>query len=244
MNPTPTTQLMIQVAMRCEALPLIKHWNLGGSMPMDPHLSAEVWRGQPHGVSVALVTHGIDPSIGCDRIGTETATLVAFAGLRATGATHLINAGTCGGFRARGGNIGTVYMPTRFMFHDQRVAIPGLSEFARSDQCTGDFPRMRQAAQALNGICSTGSSLDATQSEFEFFDANEITCKDMEATAIARVCQDMSIPFAALKVVTDFVDHHESAAEAFLQNLATASAKMTHAVDQCVRQFAQDRRFG
>lgn len=234
MNQPEQPDILLQIAMRVEAMSLIDLWSLKSYGQLDPALPAELWRGHAHGRKIALVIHGLDPTYHCDQIGTETATIVAFLAIRLTRAKLLLNAGTCGGFQSQGANIGDAYMPTRFFFHDQRVGIDRFRDFGIADRSIADRPLARKAAQAKVGTCSTGSSLDVTASELALFARESVTCKDMEAAAIVRVAHDLSTPFVAVKVVTDLVDHHEPVATAFLRNLAIAQARLAVAVDAVV----------
>lgn len=230
MLPTPT-DFLFQVAMQAEAQPLISHFNLQHAGRLAPHTHAELFTGTAHGRSIAIVTHGRDPDFHCDRLGTETATLVAHLALVACRPSLLVSAGACGGFHAQGGAIGDLYMPTRFFFHDQRIAIPHFEQFGVGDCTVIDHPESRAAIGAKHGTCSTGSSLDATASEMALFARERVTCKDMEAAAIVRVARDHSTAFMALKVVTDLVDDHEPVERAFARNLSKALERLVVGVD-------------
>lgn len=232
------SDLLIHVAMRAEAMPIVERLDLKPVGQLDPHLPSQLWRGLVYGHRITLVINGCDPEFDCDRIGTESATIVVFLALRLTLPKLLINAGTCGGFALQGSAIGDMYMPTRFLFHDQRVALPKFDAFAKGDQQTADFPLIRSAINAKHGTCSTGSSLDTTAQEMAFFEAESVTCKDMEAAAILRVARDLETPFIALKAVTDLVDHRQTAQESFLKNLKFASTRLAVAVDDAARVFS------
>ena len=52
--------------------------------------------------------------------------------------THLkpdlvINAGTAGGFKQKGGRVGDVYIGTLHAHHDRRIPIPGFSDYGRGN---------------------------------------------------------------------------------------------------------------
>jgi 5'-methylthioadenosine nucleosidase len=49
----------------------------------------------------------------------------------------------------------------------------------------------------------------------------------MEAAAVAYVCEQMSVPFMALKAITDLVDHPTATADQFNANLSMASKRLT-----------------
>ena len=58
----------------------------------------------------------------------------------------------------------------------------------------------------------------------------DAVAKDMEAAAVAWTCERLGVPFTALKVITDLVDHHEEAAEQFSRNLKRATQRLAEAV--------------
>jgi 5'-methylthioadenosine nucleosidase len=230
--------ILLHVAMLSEARPLLDLLALDAASPLDPALPAHVWR-RADGGPLAMVVHGIDPEHACDRIGTETATLVSHLAIRSMRPKLVINAGTCGGFESRGATIGAIYVPSRYLFHDQRVALPRFSEFARgmidadaplsaggTSAPPGD-PRSASAAAAAmgaaRGTLATGSSLDAMPDELALFDLEGVVAKDMEGAAIARVCRDLRTPLVAVKAVTDMVDHHADTAAQFVRNLDHAT---------------------
>ena len=56
----------------------------------------------------------------------------------------------------------------------------------------------------------------------------------MEGATIAWVAEMLSIPFFALKVITDIVDGDNAPQEEFLANLATAAAQLQATVPKVV----------
>jgi 5'-methylthioadenosine nucleosidase len=249
--------ILLHVAMLSEARPLLERFGLDAASPLDEAIPAHVWR-RSGGGSVALVVHGIDPCHACDRIGTETATLVAHLAIRSLRPSLVINAGTCGGLERAGAAIGTIYVPSRYMFHDQRVDLPRFGAFARSvidadapiaaggtSAPAGD-PRAAAAAAAAigagRGTLSTGSSLDVTPGEMDLFGREGVVAKDMEGAAIARVCRDLRTPLVAVKAVTDLVDHHADTAAQFVRNLAFATQCLSGALQSLIHALAPHAR--
>jgi 5'-methylthioadenosine nucleosidase len=249
--------ILLHVAMLSEARPLIDLFRLDVASPLDPALPAHVLR-PGDGGPLALVVHGIDPAYACDRIGTETATLVSHLAIRSLRPKLVINAGTCGGFESRGATIGAIYVPSRYLFHDQRVALPRFGEFARGvvDADTplaaggisapaGDpksAPAAAAAIGAARGTLATGSSLDATRDELALFDREGVVAKDMEGAAIARVCRDLRTPLVAVKAVTDMVDHHADTAAQFTRNLSRATECLSAALQRLLPTLAPHAR--
>ena len=256
--PAPgSCDILLHVAMLAEARPLIDQFELDASGALEVGLPAHVWR-RSRGGPLALVVHGIDPTHACDRIGTETATLVSHLAIRAMRPKLVINAGTCGGFEGRGATIGAIYVPSRYLFHDQRVDLPRYGDFARgaidadaplaadgTSAPPGDPRSAAAVAAALGaarGTLATGSSLDATAHEMALFEREGVVAKDMEGAAIARVCRDLRTPLVAVKAVTDLVDHHADTASQFVRNLALATERLTEALERLVGSLAPRTR--
>ncbi|MSR44988.1 MAG: hypothetical protein EXS15_06515 [Phycisphaerales bacterium] len=235
MNERDLADCLIHVAMQGEAQPMINALGLRHNGSLERAYPAQLWIGAAHAKSIALVTHGIDPTHQCDRLGTETAMLVAHLGIHRIKPRLLINAGTCGGFKSQGGAIGDVYLPTRFLFHDHRMPLPKFEGYAMGEITIADRPELRSAIGAKPGTCSTGSSLDATPDELAFFHRESVTCKDMEAASVANAARDSATQFIAVKVVTDIVEHREVVADEFLRNFARATAQLAMAVDRLLR---------
>ena len=249
--------ILLHVAMLSEARPLIEQLGLDASSRLEDGLPAHVWTRMAGG-PLALVVHGIDPDHACDRIGTETATLVSFLAIRSLRPSLVINAGTCGGFRSRGGAIGALYVPSRYLFHDQRVDLPRFGDFARGSidadapiseggtaAPAGDARCPASVAAAIGaerGALSTGSSLDATAQEMALFEREGVVAKDMEGAAIARTCRDLRTPLVAVKVVTDLVDHHADTAAQFVRNLSFATGCLSAALQRLLGTLAPPAR--
>ncbi|MBU3728174.1 MAG: hypothetical protein FGM37_02860, partial [Phycisphaerales bacterium] len=184
--------------------------------------------------------------------------LVAPLAIRSLRPRLVINAGTCGGFESRGAAIGTVYVPNRYLFHDQRVDLPRFGDFARSvidaDAPLGEGgtsapegdPRSAAAIAASigasRGTLATGSSLDATTAEMELFDRERVVAKDMEGAAIARVCRDLRTPLVAVKAVTDLVDHRADTAAQFVRNLSFATQSLSASLQRILGTLAPHAR--
>ena len=249
--------ILLHVAMLAEARPLLDQFKLDAASPLDAGLPAHVWR-RSGGGPLALVVHGIDPDHACDRIGTETATLVSHLAVRALRPKLVINAGTCGGFESRGATIGAIYVPSRYLFHDQRVDLPRFGDFARgaidadaplpaggTSAPAGDprsAPAVAAAIGAARGPLATGSSLDATATELALFDREGVVAKDMEGAAIARVCRDLRTPLVAVKSVTDMVDHKADTAAQFVRNLSKATDRLAAALERLLGSLAPGAR--
>jgi 5'-methylthioadenosine nucleosidase len=87
-----------------------------------------------------------------------------------------------------------------------------------------------RAAGFKEGVVSTGNSLDYTTECMRIMHANQAAVKEMEAAAVAYVCELWNVPMFAIKSVTDIVDGDRAAAEEFLANLGKATQALKVAV--------------
>lgn len=216
----PIKRIAMLFAMHAEGAPIADQLQLDTGEKLDADLPARIRRGTVGVVELVHCVHGVDPKYGVDRIGTETATLVAWLMIEKYRPDLLINAGTCGGFSSRGANVGDAYLAAgEFLYHDHRVPIPGFRELGEARIPAEPFPAVAELLGIRSGPFSSGVSIDATDEERAFFDREGVVAKDMEATAIAAVARDRGIPFLAIKAITDLVEHSEPSHEMFLRNL-------------------------
>jgi 5'-methylthioadenosine nucleosidase len=233
-------RIAILYAMEAEGSPLADRLGLGAANEVHKGLPARVRQGKIASVEVFLLFNGIDPVHGVDRIGLEHAAVTTWALIEKFKPQLLINAGTCGGFQSRGATIGTTYLAGGdYLIHDHRIPLPGFQELGMSRIPTTRYRRVEERLGLSAGPISSGSSLDATESERLFFEKERVVAKDMEATAIARVAQDLQTPLLTMKAVTDLVDHPEPAQDAFLRNLRSTTMHLTDHMEQLVQWIGE-----
>lgn len=223
--------------MEQEASPFVEHLGLtqveGYFPPQTPFLAFE---GQHGDVQVTVITLGKDKvyGTGVDNAGTVPASLATFLALqRPTDSKSydlVLNAGTCGGFQRKGMAIGDVVLTTGVAHHDRRIPIPGFDAMGIGKLETLNPSKMAEAMGYKTGICTTGNSLDKVEKDDELMKANDASVKDMEAGAIAWVCQMCDTPYLGTKVVTDIVDGGVPTQEEFLANLASAAQSLQQAL--------------
>ena len=247
-SPAETTieRLCVLYALETEAQPLLDRLGLREQPAVDPQLRPRHFAGTVGTLHVDLLTMGRDPRSGTERVGTDAATLAAYMGIRKLAPDLLMNAGTCGGFEARGGAVGAIYVSSGdLLFHDRRIPIESFRLQAEGRWPCTPATRLAAAIGAREGVVSTGNSLDTAPGELEFMARERVCAKDMEATAIAQVCAQCAVPFVAVKAVTDLVDHPEPVQEAFLRNLRMVSALLGERMEAGIRWLgAHPRRVG
>ena len=232
--PARVRHVLLFVAMRSEAEPIARA------------LGATCGSALVGGARIELLVPGVDPVLGVDRLGPVHAA-AALARAFVLGRPDLVvNMGTCGGFEAHGQGIADLVVVRDTLFHDARVALDGFDRLARAHtRLSPSEARLTQLGTTLGahiGLASTGASLDATADELALFRQTRALAKDMELAALAVACREANVPLAALKGVTDLVDHHEPTAEAFLRNLKNTGDRIAAAAGSFIEEVIADGR--
>jgi len=234
--------VVIVMAMKAEAQPFIDHLDLQKDADrFHKGLRAECYSGTyKDETKVHLVLNGQCHKYGVDIVGTVGGAVTTFAAVQALSPDLVINAGTCGGFRAMGGEVGSIYLCTSFLNHDRRIAIPGFDAFGVGELNTFDLnPELLVQVGAQSGVVSTGNSLNMTKEDEGYIKKHKATCKDMEGAAVAYMCDQLSVPMFALKSVTDIVDGEHPTPEEFLKNLGTAAKSLQQALPKVLSFIAE-----
>ncbi len=227
----PTGGLVIVVAMAAEAAGVRSRYGLDGDgTALHPAFPARAWSTTTPDGPVAIVTNGIDPDFGVDSIGTQAAITTTMHAIDRFAPRVVLSAGTCGGFAARGGAIGSTYLATEVRRHDRRVEVDGMREMMRADEGVLDPGAVAAELGLETGPVTTSDSLDAPPLDLARMTEVGAVAKEMEAAAIAWVCRRHGIAFQACKVVTDLVDHPEETQVQFLRNLAAAGERLAEIV--------------
>jgi len=232
----PISTIVIIIAMQTEALPLVNKFQL------TEDLDSVFPKGVPwiryHGVykdlNINLIWPGKDLALGVDSVGTVSASLVTYAAIQALKPDLIINAGTAGGFKAKGAGIGDVFLASDCAFHDRRIPIPVFDLYGVGLRQAFSTPNLVKELNPKVGKLSTGDSLDMSSQDEASITANEAAIKDMEGAAVAYVADLLKVPAIFLKAVTDIVDGEKPTAEEFLQNLAAVTAALDQAVTQVI----------
>ena len=248
----PIRRVAFLFALSDEGLGFAQGLGLEDRGRLDPHLPAHWWggrwsangedAGEPGSLEIAVGFAGADPELGVDRIRTIAAALAGYKLCHRVGPDLLVNAGTCGGFQARGGEVGSVYVADHeILFHDHRVPIAGWDRFGEGRIPARATDAVIQAVGGVRGVVSTGDSFTPCAEELAFFYREGVHAKEMEAAAVARLARDLGMPFLAIKAVTDLVDHTEPEQEAFSRNLHRVSAELQARLMRLVEWLAAGR---
>jgi nucleoside phosphorylase len=117
-------KVAILFAMEQEAAPTIARLGLKPLGAFAPPLACLAFEGAHAGLAVTVVVNGTDAVFKTANVGTVAAALTAHAVCDRLKPDLLISAGTAGGFKARGGAIGDVYVTSESVNHDRRCGAP------------------------------------------------------------------------------------------------------------------------
>lgn len=171
----------------------------------------EFWVGHLHGQEVVAVL---------SRIGKVAAATTATALIERFGVTHIVFTGVAGGL-APGVQVGDIVVADSFLQHDldaspifPRYEVPlyGVSRFATDTALSDTLARAARAAlpgvPLHRGLVVSGDRFVSTTSEARALQAAlpEALAVEMEGAAIAQVCHDYDLPFAAVRTVSDRAD--------------------------------------
>jgi len=246
-SPKKISNVVIAIAMEAEAKPFIEHLNLQEQPNFfksnkSKKIPFQAFRGTYESCNLTVITNGKDNvhGTGVDNCGTVPAALATYLTLDKlsddeNGETDLvINAGTCGGFKRKGAEIGDVYFTTAVVNHDRRIPIPDFVPYGVGKIDTVDASNLASKLNAKLGVCTTGNSLDKHDWDDEHMMNNDASVKDMEAAAIAWSCQLHDVPYLGVKVVTDIVDGDKPTQDEFLENLHTAAKSLQDALPKVI----------
>lgn len=230
--------VVVQFAMAGEAAPLLARGRYH-ALPPEPAYGFTVHEGHTAlGDALVVAIADAHPRFGVDRVGTVPAALLAHLLIERHAPAALISAGTAGGFRARGGAVGDLFLGVdHVVFHDRRIPMPGFEAMG-----PGHFPVAgdRALASALGvrpGLVSSGDSLDCTPEDLRLLVALGADAKEMEAAAIGWVCEHRGVPLYLLKSITDLVDDPADTATQFLANHDLAVGRLAPVLEQLVARL-------
>ncbi len=186
----------------------------------------DFWLGQLHGQPVAL---------GLSRIGKVSATLTAAVLIGHFGASRIVFTGVAGGL-AQGVKVGDVVVAHDFIQHDldasplfPRYEVPlyGRSRFACDPALTSllglaadralatsshDALQLLMGAQVHRGLIASGdrfvsSAAESSRLQADLQDAGHTALAvEMEGAAVAQICADYGVAFAAMRTISDRAD--------------------------------------
>lgn len=193
----------------------------------------EFWLGQLHGREVVVVL---------SRIGKVAAATTATILIERFGVQCLVFTGVAGGLHPIA-QVGDVVVATEFLHHDMdasplfprfEVPLTGVSRFAAdrvlSNQLADAVSRSLPSIRLHLGLMVSGDRFVCTTAEsLALQDAvPDALAVEMEGAAIAQVCADYGVSFAAVRTISDRAD--DAAHGDFLQFVKTTASPYSAAI--------------
>ncbi|XP_058213150.1 5'-methylthioadenosine/S-adenosylhomocysteine nucleosidase-like isoform X2 [Rhododendron vialii] len=228
--------VVIIISMQTEAIPLVNKFQLKEDLnPVFPMGVPWVrYFGTYKDLNINVIWPGKDTILGVDSVGTISASLVTYASILALQPDLIINAGTAGGFKAKGASIADIFLASDVAFHDRRIPIPVFDLYGVGLRQAFPTPNLAKTLNLKVGKLTTGDSLDTSPKDEASIVSNDATIKDMEGAAVAYVADLLKVPAIFVKAVTDIVDGDKPTVVEFLQNLLAVTAALDQAVTEVV----------
>lgn len=220
------------------------------------HAGRLFWEGRLHGVPVVLVL---------SRIGKVAAATTCAALIERFGVGQIVFTGVAGGV-GQGVQVGDVVVGTGYVQHDMdasplfaryQIPLTGQTVLAADPdlaatllqacaaglqglQHAGRMPQVHQGLIAsgdrfVNGLEETRKLVAALR-----YHGHEPLAVEMEGAAVAQVCQDYGVPFAAVRTVSDRAD--DSAHLDFSQFVREVASLYAQRIVAAFLQRSQPRR--
>lgn len=192
--------------------------------------SAVIFEGEIAGKSVALLQSGI---------GKVAAALGTTALLQLAKPDVIINTGSAGGV-AQGLSMGDIVVSDQTAYHDADVTAFGYTK-GQLPACPARFisdPKLtavaqqcaaQQGANVRTGLICSGDSFIADEQRLNQIkqDFPDVLAVEMEAAAIAQVCEAFNVPFVVVRAISDSGNGEASLSfEEFLPLAAKSSSQM------------------
>ncbi|WP_090854164.1 5'-methylthioadenosine/S-adenosylhomocysteine nucleosidase [Paraliobacillus sp. PM-2] len=163
--------------------------------------------------------------------------------------THVINTGSAGGF-GQDLQVGDLVIGKEVTHHDVDVTafdyvygqVPGLPAVYLADDKLIEYTEaaineLSDLRQSKQGLIATGDTFmsDAVRVAFVRKKFPELIAAEMEAAAIAQVCQQYKTPFVIIRALSDIAGKESSISfEAFLETAAKHAAEL---IEKVVRKM-------
>ena len=201
--------------------------------------------------------HGHEVVVVLSRIGKVAAATTATVLLERFGVSHMLFTGVAGGLATQA-RVGDVVVATEFLQHDMdasplfpiyEVPLYGLSNFKTDAALTAELELAAQTvlqrglldastlhafgmqqAQTHRGLVVSGDRFVASSAESRSLQnaLPQALAVEMEGAAVAQVCHDYGVPFAAMRTISDRAD--DAAHADFLKFVTQVASRYSAAI--------------
>lgn len=221
----PVKNVLIVVAMREEADPIIKTLNLSPVSAPDPKLPMKAYVGHYANIKIALILNGVDPMFGVQNIGSQPAVLATYLGINYFHPDLVMSVGTAGGRPINGVNVGDIYISEKINFYSRRLHSPDYKLYGAGGYRSMDTTTMMKKLNIKSAIVCSGDSFDEDATDRAVMKKQRCMLIDMEAAGVNWVTMLSQIPMFAVKGVTNYIGR-TTAHDEFEKNYATVTQKL------------------
>ncbi len=194
---------------------------------------------------IVLLTPGLDnlyQSYGnpISRVGKVSAGVITTLLIEHYHPRVIINAGTAGGIKSSGVNIGEIIVADSVSNHDVHIPSEGYNEYGIRKISTTNLKKLAVISQLYKtGLVSSGESFSATSIEWKTMKKNKALVKEMEAAGIFQAMQILgsTTPVYFIKSITDINDEDiyvKKSSEEFLMNFKFAMKQLSSFIKEMI----------
>lgn len=223
--------LAILCALELESTPIINLLAMKEREVFDQRLRLRFFASEKY-PAIGLVLFGKCPLNNVDRIGTQIASVAAWETIKTIEPQKIVSAGTAGGFKSKGAQIGDIYVSHGpIYFHGRHIPVPDYKAFE-----LGNFPSMDVSinVRIKKGIISSGDSIPISRYDQDKINLIGSDAKDMEAAAVAEIAHLANVPMVALKAISDIVDSNEGTHQQFMVNYKIAIENLANTLEYLI----------
>lgn len=195
---TYARNILLVVAMRIEAAPIIKKLNLKKEAHIFSDLPLEVYTGTYANKNIYLVLNGKDPMYKVDSVGTQPAVLATYLGITRFHPDLVISIGTAGGTAEGGAKPNDIYISEKINFFDRRIGDVH-AQYGLGGYISPKFDQLISSMAIKKGIICSGNSFNLSPTDKKMILQNHCVAEEMEAASVAWVSMLMKTPMIAIK---------------------------------------------
>jgi len=235
--------ILILITMQKEAKPIIEALNLQKTdYTQDPFLPIDLYQRSHANAHIYMAVNKYSEKHSEQLMGSQIASVVTWELIKNFNPDLIINAGVAGAFKAKGANIGDVYIIDNVVFHDREFDPTELSvcQYSLGNFKPVVFVELIEKCSLKIGGVSTGDRVTLIKDDLIKINKNSAILKDMEAAAIAEIAEVRQTSALILKSVTDLVDIKESSVEQFHKNYKLATSNLAEKLKLVVNHLILD----
>eukprot|EP01084_Bolivina_argentea_P033263 61551_1 len=239
-------KIALLFALIDEAKPIINEFDLKLSSEFNMLNPMSVYSNSNG--TIFVICNGIDKTFNVHRIGTQAAAINAWLTIEYIKPDLVLSVGISGAIineiNNKKINIGDVFIAKKVMYHDRRVNIKPWNEgwnigmyktFNIFDMINNkDIKYLRNDR---NIIVSTGNSFPECSHDHKIWKLHDAHLTEMECAAIAEVCLEKNVKFAAIKGVSNYVSTDNEGVEEFENHLALSVNQLGSVIIDIIKQI-------